>query len=82
MAGKKYKTAAEKNTVNAFTEQRFDEFYKQPENSIDMVFIGSSHSYCTFDPEIIERVPRHKQLADGHPVPACGYVVLRFKGNF
>ena len=48
--GKRYKAAADLNTINAFTEQRFEDFYALPENSIDMVFIGSSHSYCTFDP--------------------------------
>ncbi|MCI8342457.1 MAG: hypothetical protein HFE62_04525 [Firmicutes bacterium] len=54
MAGEKYRRAAEENVVNAFTKQRFDEFYQQERNSLDMVFIGSSHSYCTFDPEIVD----------------------------
>ena len=32
----------------------WEEFYSLPENSVDMVFLGSSHSYCTFDPLIID----------------------------
>lgn len=47
--GKKYADAAALNAVNAFTKQRFDDFYALDEQ-IDMVFVGSSHSYCTFDP--------------------------------
>ena len=52
--GSLYKSAADKNVINAFTKQRFDDFYALEENSLDMVFVGSSHSYCTFDPEIID----------------------------
>lgn len=52
--GKIYKDAADKNIINAFTKQRFDDFYALKENSLDMVFVGSSHSYCTFDPDIID----------------------------
>lgn len=52
----KYAEAASKNVVNAYTKSRYDGFYEQPENSIDMVFIGSSHSYCTFDPENFDSV--------------------------
>jgi len=51
--GKDYKAAAERNAVNAYTKSRFDDFYALDKNSLDMVFIGSSHSYCTFDPEKI-----------------------------
>ncbi|MBE6009005.1 MAG: SGNH/GDSL hydrolase family protein [Lachnospiraceae bacterium] len=50
LVGKKYADAASLNTINAFTAQRFDDFYSLPKDSIDMVFIGSSHSYCSFDP--------------------------------
>ncbi len=52
--GGKYKRAADMNTVNAYTKARFDDFYALEKNSLDMVFIGSSHSYCTFDPEKID----------------------------
>lgn len=29
-------------------------FYHEPQNSIDLIFFGSSHSYATFNPTIIE----------------------------
>lgn len=46
-----YQKAASHNIINAFTQKRFEDFYALPQNSLNMVFIGSSHSYCTFDPE-------------------------------
>ncbi len=51
LIGQEYSKAAEKNTINAFTKARMEDFYALEKNSLDMVFIGSSHSYCTFDPE-------------------------------
>ena len=52
---KKYAADAEQNVVNAGTKSRFDGVYAQEENTVDMVFIGSSHSYCTFDPENFDK---------------------------
>lgn len=49
--GVKYENASKNNNINYFTKSRFDDFYALEKNSLDMVFIGSSHSYCTFDPE-------------------------------
>jgi len=49
-AGRLYEEAAEKNTVNMFTKTRFSDFYAEEKNTMDMVFIGSSHAYCAFDP--------------------------------
>lgn len=49
--GVAYQEAAEKNVINEFTKKRYQEFYALPSNSLDMVFIGSSHAYCTFNPE-------------------------------
>ena len=51
IAGKSYEEATQHNTINYFTKSRYDGFYELPQNSVDMVFLGSSHSYCTFDPE-------------------------------
>ncbi len=48
---KKYAYAASQNAVNVWTKSRYDEFYALDRDSVDIVFIGSSHSYCTFDPE-------------------------------
>ena len=43
-AGKKYENAAAYNTVNYFTKSRYEEFDALKENSVDMVFLGSSHA--------------------------------------
>lgn len=66
--GSKYKAAAEKNTVNQFTKSRFDEFYGLEKNSLDMVYVGSSHSYCTFDPEKIDKITGLKSFQMGTPL--------------
>ena len=29
-------------------------YYKLPKNSIDLLFIGSSHSYCTFNTHLFD----------------------------
>ena len=52
----KYAEAASKNSINVWTKSRYDEFYALEENTVDMVFIGSSHAYCTFDPENFDSV--------------------------
>ena len=49
-----YESASEHNVINRWNHRRFGEFYELPENSLDLVFIGSSHSYCTFDPEFFD----------------------------
>jgi len=66
--GAKYKAAADKNVINAFTKQRFDDFYALEENSLDIVYVGSSHSYCTFDPEIIAENTGLKGFQMGTPL--------------
>ncbi|MDR0272459.1 MAG: DUF1574 domain-containing protein [Clostridiales bacterium] len=48
-----YDWAASQNKVAAWNRQRFEDFYAFERGEIDMIFIGSSHAYCTFDPEII-----------------------------
>lgn len=77
--GVKYKSAADKNVINAFTKQRFDDFYALEEDSLDMVFVGSSHAYCTFDPEIIDTGLKLKSFQMGTPLqhPDTTYYELR-----
>ncbi|MCD8036072.1 MAG: hypothetical protein LUE88_01630, partial [Clostridiales bacterium] len=48
--------AASQNVIKVWTKSRYDEFYALEENTVDMVFMGSSHSYCTFDPENFDSV--------------------------
>ncbi len=52
--GQKYAAASTENKINTYNECRWNDFYVLPKNSLDVVFLGSSHSYCTFDPEIFD----------------------------
>lgn len=63
-----YQNAAGENKINAFTQSRFQDFYDLHENSLDMVFIGSSHSYCTFDPEIFDSTLGTSSFQMGTPL--------------
>ena len=56
VVGNKYSAASTENQINNYNESRWNEFYELPKNSLDMVFLGSSHSYCTFDPENFDSV--------------------------
>ncbi len=51
--GETYKQASKENVINRYNEQRFSEFYEN-DNTYDLIFVGSSHAYCTFDPEIFD----------------------------
>ena len=53
--GKTYSSASTENLINTYNEKRWREFYSLEKNSLDMVFLGSSHSYCTFDPDIFDK---------------------------
>lgn len=52
--GNKYSQASTENLINTYNEKRFNEFYSLEKNSLNTVFLGSSHSYCTFDPLIFK----------------------------
>ncbi|MCI1960140.1 MAG: DUF1574 domain-containing protein [Clostridia bacterium] len=77
--GKLYREAAAKNTINAFTKQRFDDFYALDKDSLDMVFVGSSHCYCTFDPDVIEKYTSLSSFQMGTPLqhPDTTYFELK-----
>lgn len=49
-----YAVATTENKINNYNQSRWDEFYSLEKNSVDILYIGSSHSYCTFDPLIID----------------------------
>lgn len=78
-AGEAYKGASEKNVINYFTKSRYDDFYKLPVNSLDMVFVGSSHSYCTFDPENFDNALKIQSFQMGTPLqhPDTTYFLLK-----
>lgn len=50
--GDLFRASTAKNIINRYNEERFKDFYAA--GSLDMIFVGSSHSYCAFDPEIFD----------------------------
>ncbi len=66
--GKKFEEASKYNVVNAFTRQRFEDFYALTNNTLDMVFVGSSHSYCTFDPDVFDNELNISSFQMGTPL--------------
>lgn len=77
--GKIYEKAGKENKINAFTQQRMDDFYALEENTLDMVFVGSSHAYCTFDPEIFDKALGTNGFQMGTPLqhPDTTYYLLK-----
>ena len=66
--GGAYKEAAGHNVINGFTKKRFEDFYALQKNSLDMVFIGSSHAYCTFNPENFDKALGISSFQMGTPL--------------
>jgi hypothetical protein len=58
---------------------RWDDFYKQKENTIDVLFIGSSHCYRTFNPVIFDTILdcTSFNLGSGGQSPFTGFFVLK-----
>jgi len=58
---------------------RFDGFYALERDSLDLVFVGSSHSYCTFDPVMIDEALGVSSYQMGMPLqhPDATYFTLR-----
>jgi len=77
--GEKYSSAAAENRVNVWSRQRLDDFHDLAPNSLDLVFLGSSHSFCTFDPEKIDEVMGTNSFQLGMPMqhPDVSYFTLR-----
>lgn len=82
--GKKYSFASTENNINKYNEKRFEDFYSLPKNSLDMVFLGSSHSYCTFDPEVFDTQLGTSSFQMGMPLqyPDSTYYTLREVLNY
>lgn len=47
--------------------RRWRTFYAQPKNSVDVVFVGSSHTYHSFNPEVIDDLVPVRSHAVGIP---------------
>ncbi len=76
--GKEYSSASTENLINTYNEKRWGEFYSMEKNSIDMIFLGSSHSYCTFDPDIFDKELNISSYQMGMPLqhPDSTYFTL------
>ncbi len=76
--GKKYAAASTENVINDYNKKRFADFYSLPPNSLDLVFLGSSHSYCTFDPALFDEALGISSFQMGMPLqhPDSTYFTL------
>jgi hypothetical protein len=52
--GNYYEDISNENQITSAYKKAWTEFYTLEPNTLDLIFIGSSHAYCTFDPEIID----------------------------
>ncbi len=57
----------------------WDEFYDIPSNTLDLVFIGSSHAYCSFNPVIVDETLGTNSFNLGSPLqhPDASYHVVK-----
>jgi hypothetical protein len=64
---RQYGRAAALNHVNAWNRQRVSDFYGLAEDSLNLLFLGSSHSYCSFDPQLIDSAMGIQSFQFGMP---------------
>jgi hypothetical protein len=64
---------------NLFATTKWNEFYKLKNNTLDSVFLGSSHSYRAFDPVIFDKYLNTNSFNMGSPLqkPVESYYVLK-----
>jgi len=74
--GELFERTGARNRINAYNKQRFEDFYALEDP--DLFFIGSSHSYCTFDPEIFDEMLGTSSFQLGMPLqyPDASYYTL------
>lgn len=66
--GEYYERISNKNQSVTAYKKAWDEFYDLPKDSLDLIFIGSSHSYCTFDPALIDEALGTNSFNFGSPL--------------
>ncbi|EYE88719.1 hypothetical protein Q428_06420 [Fervidicella metallireducens AeB] len=64
---------------DTYAKYKWHEFYNMPEESIDLVFLGSSHAYRSFDPFVFDKEIGLKSFNMGSPLqkPVESYYVLK-----
>ena len=62
-----------------FAQERWNDFYSLPNNSLDVLFVGSSHAYVTFNPDIVDTTLHVRSFNLGGPAqtPITTYYVLK-----
>ncbi len=65
---KVYNFANSQNLTNWYNQKRFEDFYALNDNTLNIAFLGSSHSYCTFDPAIFDEVLQTNSHQFGMPL--------------
>ena len=62
-----------------FDKLRWDQFYSLPSNKVDILFLGSSHAYRGFNPEIIDSMTHLNWFIVGSPAqtPVTSYYALK-----
>ena len=66
--GDYYEELSSKNQNITDYQRTWEEFYETPKASLDLVFIGSSHVYCTFDPELVDEALGTSSFNFGSPL--------------
>lgn len=66
-------------TSDLHAQIKWKEFYELPSNSLDLIFIGSSYSYRTFDPQVFDEKLGINSFNMGSPLqkPVENYYVLK-----
>jgi hypothetical protein len=67
------------NEVLAFRWGGWKDFYKLPKNSVDILFIGNSHNYMTFQPQVVDDLLSMNSYVLG--VPGESAVMTYFELN-
>lgn len=68
-----------RNPTQRITQYQLEDFYALPENSLDMLILGSSHAMCTYDPFLIEHAHGLSvyNLGTALQQPDTGYYLLK-----
>lgn len=76
--GNHFEAISSQNQSLTYAKQALNTFYSDARD-VDMIFLGSSHSYCTFDPEYFDEHMRIYSYQLGTPMqhPDTGYFMLR-----
>jgi hypothetical protein len=76
--GEYFESISHKNQNSTYAKQALNTFYNE-KKQVDLVFLGSSHSYCTFDPEYFDQYTKYYSYQLGTPLqhPDTSYYMLK-----